>query len=80
MVLRKLRFASSRCSAGELTLSAVVLCDRPDRPLVKSCGRIDIVLYCVGTPCGGNEYNLDIEKRAKKEEEEYEESREAVKI
>ena len=39
MVLRKLRFASSRFSAGDETESASVLCERPDRPRVKSEGR-----------------------------------------
>ena len=43
MVLRKLRFASSRFSAGDETWSASVLCERPDRPRVKSVGRAAIV-------------------------------------
>lgn len=43
IVLRKLRFASSRFSAGDDTESASVLCERPDRPRVKSGGRAAMV-------------------------------------
>lgn len=43
MVLRKLRFASSRFSAGDEAESASVLCERLERPRVKRAGRAAIV-------------------------------------
>lgn len=45
MVLNKFRFASSRCSAGELTLGelASVLWEREERPLVNRLGRAAMV-------------------------------------
>jgi hypothetical protein len=48
MVLRKFRFASSRCSAGELTLgelgSVLWLWEREERPLVNKLGRAAMVI------------------------------------
>lgn len=60
MVLRKLRFASSRFSAGEATAgeSGSELWARPERPLVKRAGRVAMVTFDVGVcvcgmcPCG----------------------------
>lgn len=42
MVLNKLRLASSRCSAGELTFGefASVLWEREESPLVNKLGRV----------------------------------------
>lgn len=59
MALRKLRFASSRCSAGELTLGEFgsELWDSPEgKPRVKRDGLIAMfeILVC----CGGEEFEL----------------------
>lgn len=51
MALRKLRFASSRCSAGELTFGEFgsELWDSPEgRPRVKSDGLMDMVMLLAG--------------------------------
>lgn len=51
MALRKLRFASSRWSAGELTLGelgSVVLWESPDRPRVKRAGLAAMACEVVG--------------------------------
>jgi len=51
MALRKLRFASSRCSAGELTFGEFgsELCESPEgRPRVKSDGLAAMVALSVG--------------------------------
>lgn len=50
MVFRKLRFASSRCSAGELTLGelASVLWESEESPLVNKLGRVAMIKKLTG--------------------------------
>lgn len=77
--LNRLRFASSRCSAGELTSPALELCERPERPRVKSCGLVAMVGSWYDVVMGEREEERgEAEKRQMRGREEEEEEEEEM--